>query len=111
MGQAAQTKGPAPTGAGPIRRRAPSKEDAAADAAFHPIQDLQALGGHLAALLVGGQFELDLLTFAQIADPGALQRADVDEGILATVIRRNEAKALLGVKPLNGSRRHEETLS
>jgi hypothetical protein len=35
----------------------------------------------------------------------------MNEGILAAVIRRNETKALLEIKPLHGSRRHEETLS
>jgi hypothetical protein len=35
----------------------------------------------------------------------------MDKGILAAVIRRNESEALLEIKPLHGSRRHEETLS
>jgi len=49
---------------------------------LHSIQDLQALGGHLAALLGRSQSNSTFLTFAQIIDPGALQRADVDEGTL-----------------------------
>jgi hypothetical protein len=35
----------------------------------------------------------------------------MNEGILAAVVRRNEAEALLEIKPLHGSRRHMETLS
>src|SRR4051794_22899067 len=60
-----------------IRRRS--------DARPRSIQELQALGRHLAALLVGGQLELDLLTFAQITDPCTFQRADMDKCVLAAV--------------------------
>jgi hypothetical protein len=35
----------------------------------------------------------------------------MDEGVLAAIVRRNEAEALLEIKPLHGSRRHKETLS
>src|ERR1700741_5236157 len=77
----------------------------------HSVDDCQALRGHLAAPLVRDQFEAELLSLAELADPSTLHRADMDEGILAAVIRRNKAKALLEIKPLHGSRRHEETLS
>jgi hypothetical protein len=47
----------------------------------------------------------DLLTLAKIVEPGALDGADMDENILAAVIRLDEAKALRGVEPLHCSLR------
>jgi hypothetical protein len=51
--------------------------------------------------------ERDLLSLAETAHPGAFDRADVHENILAAVIRLNETEALLLIEPLHGSLRHE----
>jgi len=53
----------------------------------------------------------DLLSLVEAAHPGALDGADMDENVLAAVIRLDEAKALLVVEPLYGSLRHETLLS
>jgi len=66
----------------------------------------QIFRGRLATPTVGHELEADLLAFPKIADAGALNRTDVDEGIIATIIRRDEAEALFRVKPLYGSRSH-----
>jgi hypothetical protein len=42
---------------------------------------------------------------------GAFDSADMDENVLATVCRLNEAKALLAVKPLHNSLIHRDVLS
>ena len=42
------------------------------DARRRSIQDFQALGRHLVALLIGGELELELPAFAQLADPARL---------------------------------------
>eukprot|EP01037_Dinobryon_pediforme_P019422 gene19424-19841_t len=67
-------------------------------------QDLQIVDRHLAALAVRDEIETNLLAFAQIAETGTLHSADVHEGIVAAVVRSDEAEALLGVKPLNDFR-------
>src|SRR5215475_6586830 len=41
----------------------------------------------------------------------ALDSADMDEGVLAAVVRLDEAIALGGVEPLHGSRSHGNCLS
>src|SRR5215475_15840919 len=41
----------------------------------------------------------------------ALDSADMDEGVLAAVVRLDEAIALCGVEPLHGSRSHGNCLS
>ncbi len=74
-------------------------------------QKLEIVSRHLAALAVGDELKAHLLTFLQVADASALHSADVDKGVAAAVVRRNEAKALLGIKPFHGSRSHKETLS
>jgi hypothetical protein len=75
------------------------------------VQNFQIVGGHLAALVIGDELEFQLLAFAQVVDPSALYGADMNEGVFAAVIWGDEAEALLYIKPLNGSRRHKETLS
>src|SRR5208337_5106406 len=60
----------------------------------------------LARPLVCDDVEVHLLTLVQIIHPSALDGADVDEHVRAAVVRLNEAKALLGVEPLNGSGLH-----
>src|SRR5690606_17742273 len=48
----------------------------------------------------------DLLAFIQTAQAGALHGADVDENVLAAVIRLNETITLLLVEPLHGAGAH-----
>jgi hypothetical protein len=71
-------------------------------------QSLKVVGRHLAALAVGDELEAYLLTFAQVAEPSPFDSADMDEGIIAAVIRLDEAEALLGVEPFHGSRSHSK---
>ena len=66
----------------------------------------QIFSGHLAALPVGDKVELELLALEQIVEAGALDGADVDEGVGPTVVRGDESKALLRVEPFDGSRSH-----
>src|SRR3954447_19689488 len=60
----------------------------------------------LAVALVGLELVGDLLTFAQAHQAGALHRRDVDEDILAAVVRLDEAVALGLVEPLHRTRFH-----
>ena len=53
----------------------------------------------------------DFLSLVQAVHAGTLNGADVDENVLAAVIRLDEAKAFLAVEPLHGSLRHETLLS
>ena len=48
----------------------------------------------------------DLLTLIEGLHAGALDGRDVDEHVLATVIRLDEAEALGSVEPLNGADAH-----
>jgi len=70
------------------------------------IDLLEVVGRQLAAALVGHEVELDLLTLDQVIEAGALDGADMDEGVLAAVVRLDKAEALGGVEPLHGSRSH-----
>jgi hypothetical protein len=69
----------------------------------------QILGRGLARLAVGDRFELDLLAFSERAHIGAFNRADMDEYVLASVFRLNEAESLLGVEEFNCSNLHDMT--
>ena len=73
---------------------------------MHSGQNFEIVGRHLAALPIGNELEANLLALMQIAEAGTLYSADVDEGISAAVIRRNETEALLGIEPFYGSRGH-----
>jgi hypothetical protein len=64
----------------------------------------------LAALSIGDDFEFDLLSFVQPMHPGAFNRADMHEHVLAAIVRLNEAESFLAVEPLHGSSCHK-TLS
>src|SRR4029450_6004190 len=61
------------------------------------------LGRGLAGPAVGYDLIRDLLPFVEAVHSGPLNGADVNEHIAATVIRLNEAEALLAVEPLHGS--------
>jgi hypothetical protein len=71
----------------------------------------QILGSRLARAAIGDDIEADVLSLAEGAQTGAFDRADMDENVLATVCRLNEAKALLAVKPLHNSLIHRDVLS
>src|SRR5260370_1609753 len=60
----------------------------------------------LARPSISNNVEGDLLSFVKAVHPGALDRADVHEDILAAVIRLDEAEAFLAVEPLHASSRH-----
>jgi hypothetical protein len=53
-----------------------------------------------------GDLVAHLLAFAQIAQTGALDGADMNENVRAAVIRLDEAEALLTIKPFHGSGSH-----
>jgi hypothetical protein len=55
----------------------------------------------LRALLALADVKLDLLTFLELPEPAALDRREVDEAILAAVVRRYETVTLLCVEPLH----------
>ena len=65
----------------------------------------------LAGLAIGNNIEGDFLPLIEATHPGALDRADMDEDILAAVIRLDEAKAFLAVEPLYRTLRHVTLLS
>jgi hypothetical protein len=69
-------------------------------------QDFELVGRHLAALAVGNELEGNLVSLAQLADACPFDGADMDEGVWAAAIERDEAKAFFGIKPLYGSLSH-----
>jgi len=69
---------------------------------------LELLGRHLAGPVVAGDFEAELLAFLQIAHSSALDGGDVNEHILAAVVRLNEAKTLGGIEPFHCAGGHEK---
>src|SRR5262249_4660112 len=71
----------------------------------------ETIGCELAGAAILDQLIADLLTFAQIIKTGALDSADMNEDVLATVIRLDETVAFLGIEPLDGARAHDEPLS
>lgn len=77
----------------------------------HSAQKLEIVRGHFSAFAVGDELEAHLLTFLQISNASSLDSADMDKGVIAAIVRRDKAEALLGVKPFHGSRSHKETLS
>jgi hypothetical protein len=62
-------------------------------------------------LLTLAYLELDLLSFLELAEATALDRGEVHEAILATVIRRDETVALLCIEPLHYPCRAHRALS
>src|SRR5215467_5213366 len=71
-----------------------------------PSGGSQVLGRRLSGLAVGNDLEGDFLAFLELVEAGALDRADVDEDVLAAVLRLDESVALLRVEPLHGSFGH-----
>jgi len=72
------------------RRR---RKDGAPLPALQSGEGLQVLGRHLAAAPIGDQLEFDLLALAEIRETGALDGADMDEGIGTAVVGLDEAEA------------------
>jgi hypothetical protein len=67
---------------------------------------LELIGGGLAGALVLGDLVAHLLAFAQIAQAGALDRADMNENVRATIIGLDEAEAFLTIEPFHNSGSH-----
>ena len=66
----------------------------------------QVLCRGLARLWIGDNIERDLLSLVEVSHPGAFDRADVHEDILAAIIRLDEAEAFLDVEPLHRTLSH-----
>jgi len=71
---------------------------------------LKLVGRHLARSIVFGQLEADLLAFEKIAHPGAFDGADMNEYVLTTIVRLDEAEAFLAVEPFDCASAHDEPL-
>jgi hypothetical protein len=69
------------------------------------VDELYAVGRGL-SVISGNELILDFLTFVQRADPGPLQRGNVNEHIFTAVGRLDESIAFAGVKPLYGTYTH-----
>src|SRR5262245_11483967 len=65
----------------------------------------------LAAARIVLRVELHLLAFAQALDACALKRGGMNEDVLLSVVRLNEAEALFVVVELHGARNHGNVLS
>src|SRR5579871_4402128 len=66
----------------------------------------QILRRRLAGPSIRHKLKRDLLSLGKTGHPSALDCADMDENVLAAVIRLDEAKTFLAVEPLYGSLRH-----
>src|SRR4029450_4498022 len=66
--------------------------------------DLQILGGRLAT--IADNFEFHLLALVERAEPGPFHGRDMDEHVLTSTLRLNEAVAFGRVEPLDCSSRH-----
>src|SRR6267378_8400477 len=66
----------------------------------------QIFRGRFASPAIRDDFERNLLPLVEGAHPCTFDRADMDEDILAALVRLNKAKTLLVVKPLHCSRSH-----
>jgi hypothetical protein len=75
------------------------------------LGNLQVASGCLASPLIGLDIERDLLAFNESAQAGALERAHMDEDVLAAIIGLNEAVAFLAVVPFHDTHIHGEVLS
>src|SRR6266508_6190459 len=72
----------------------------------HRLDGAQIFSGRFAGSTVCDNLEGNLLSLIEGAHAGTFDRADMNEDILAAVLRLNEAKAFLAVKPLYSSRIH-----
>ena len=72
------------------------------------LSSLQVVCRHLAGLAVLDELEADLLAVIEATHTSALNSRDVDENVLAAVVRLNEAEALCGVKPFYCASGHND---
>src|SRR5688572_4234442 len=70
------------------------------------LDGAQIVRRRLAGLAIGNHVIGDLLALVEGAQASAFDRADVNEDVLAAILRLNETEALLAVEPLNGARAH-----
>jgi hypothetical protein len=80
-----------------------SKRDQSIDAEF--------VSRRFAGSSICDDIEIDLLPLVEGAQPGTLDRTDMNKDVLAAVGRFNKAKAFLAVEPLYSARTHENFLS
>src|SRR5262249_7722736 len=66
----------------------------------------QVLGRGLASPAIRYDLIRDLLTLVEAVHSGPLDGADVDEHVVAAIVRLDESEALLAVEPLHGSLGH-----
>src|SRR5579872_6735800 len=66
----------------------------------------QIVRSRFAGPAVCNDFKRHLLTLVEGAHAGAFDGADMNENVLAAVVRLNEAETLLAVKPLHSSQAH-----
>jgi hypothetical protein len=71
----------------------------------------QIVSRRLAGSSIWDEVERELLPFIEGAQAGALDSTDMNEDVLAAVIRLNETESLLNVEPLYSSRAHGDILS
>jgi hypothetical protein len=67
---------------------------------------LELVGGGLAAAAILDDLVAHLLAFAQIAQAGALDGADMNENVRAAIIGLDEAEAFLTIEPFHGAGSH-----
>ena len=72
------------------------------------LSSLKVAGRHLARLVVALEVVRKLLAFNDFAHSGALYGRNVNESVVAAVVRLNEAEALSGIKPFNCASGHVE---
>ena len=71
----------------------------------------QILGCRFAGPAVCNDIKRNLLSLVEGAHAGAFDGADMNENVLASLVRLNEAKTLLAVEPLHSSRIHGRSSS
>jgi hypothetical protein len=72
------------------------------------LSSAQIFSGGLAGTTVCDDVERYLLAFIQALHASAFNGADMNEDVLTAVLWLNEAETFLAVKPLHGSRMHED---
>src|SRR5690606_26378378 len=91
---------------GPFRRYAAWRSSGGVGRALKQLQ----VGRRLLAVAALLDVVADLLAFSEAGNAGALERGDVDEGILRAVLGLDEAETLLRIEELDCTFGHELTL-